>query len=155
MPTDFPIRWLRGVLLSILLFSFYTRAAPIAKRVISQIGDTGVFCNLNPGWSDVATFFLTNYLIHIFTVKSDPGNGDFYTYLFAGLSVIFPYAGVLRACRKIEQAAVLDKKGQLDWAARAGALCVVARTKGWKTTSDPFWCLTKEDSPPLRYILSF
>lgn len=102
----------------------------------------------------MSLFFLINFVIHVFTVKPDPGNRGFYSCLVAFLALIFPYTGVVRACRTIERAAVLDKlrrgRGELNCAARAGALCVVARTKGWRTTSDPFVCLTSVGSPSSR-----
>lgn len=151
MFTEFTIRWLPRAFLAVLLLSLHVKSMPVFKRTFTQVGDTEVFCKDNPGWSDVAAFFITNFVIHVFTVKSDPGNGRFYTFLFAFLSLIFPYNGVLRACRIIEQAPIFGGNGKLGCAARAGALCVVARTKGWKTKEgQSFWCLTKEDSPSLR-----
>lgn len=119
-----------------------------------DIEDDGFLCSRNVGWFQVVLFFLVNFVIHVFTVRPDPGNGNLYFFLVALLALIFPYTGVLRACRTIERVAALEKirkgRGDLHCAARAGALCVIARTKGWKTTSDPFTCLTSVDSPSPR-----
>lgn len=155
MSTNFTLRWFLGVPLLILLLSPHVWSAPpISKDEIENINRFSKFCDGTPGWSEVALFFLVNYVIHIFTVRPDPGNGGLYYFLVTLLALIFPYTGVLRACRTIERVAALDKirkgRGDLDCAARAGALCVIARTKGWRTTSDPFTCLTSVDAPSQR-----
>lgn len=154
MPTNFTLRWLLGVSLLILLLSPYVGSTPIDKRQVMEIEDDNFLCRQTLGWFQVVLFFLVNFVIHVFTVRPDPGNGNLYFFLVALLALIFPYTGVLRACRTIERVAALDKirkgRGDLHCAARAGALCVIARTKGWKTTSDPFTCLTSVDSPSPR-----
>lgn len=154
MPTNFTLRWLLGVSLLILLLSPYVGSTPIEKRQNVEIDESGFLCRRNVGWFQVVLFFLVNFVIHVFTVRPDPGNGNLYFFLVALLALIFPYTGVLRACRTIERVAALEKirkgRGDLHCAARAGALCVIARTKGWKTTSDPFTCLTSVDSPSPR-----
>lgn len=156
MSTNFTLRWLLGVSLLILLLSPYVGSTAIEKRQVKDISikNTSIFCSRNPGWFEVGLFFFVNFVIHVFTVRPDPGNGNIYGFLVAFLALIFPYTGVLRACRTIERLAALEKirkgRGDLHCAARAGALCVIARTKGWKTTSDPFTCLTSVDSPSPR-----
>lgn len=158
MSTKFTPRWLLGVSLLILLLSPYVGSTPVEKRQVKDIDidikDNSIFCTRNRGWFEVGLFFLVNFVIHVFTVRPDPGNGHIYGFLVALLALIFPYTGVLRACRTIERLAALEKirkgRGDLHCAARAGALCVIARTKGWKTTSDPFTCLTSVDSPSPR-----
>lgn len=154
MSFNFALRWFLGVPLLILLLSPHARSTPVAKHGLGHSEKFRDFCDQAPGWTEVVLFFLVNYVIHVFTVRPDPGNGGLYYFLVTFLALIFPYTGVLRACRTIERIAALDKvrkgRGDLRCAARAGALCVIARTKGWKTTSDPFTCLTSVDSPSTR-----
>lgn len=148
------LRWFLGVPLLILLLSPHTRSEPVARHGLGHSEKFKNYCDRAPGWTEVALFFLINFVIHVFTVRPDPGNGGLYYFLATFLALIFPYTGVVRACRTIERIAVVDKirkgRGDLRCAARAGALCVIARTKGWKTTSDPFTCLTSVDSPSTR-----
>ena len=80
---------------------------------------------------DVLKFIATNYLAHAFTVNTAPGYGGFYSLLFSLGSLAFPYIGLVRACRSLGLMTMLEPD-PLQRAARAGALCMVARTKYWK-----------------------
>ena len=95
---------------------------------------------------EVLKFLATNYLAHAFTVNTAPGYGGFYSLLFSVYSLAFPYIGLVTACRSLELVPVL-KRDPLQRAARAGALCMVARTKYWKgpnnngqAPNDKVWC---------------
>ena len=80
---------------------------------------------------EVLKFIATNYLAHAFTVNTPQGYQTLYSILFSLSSLAFPYMGLVTACRSLGQMPVLEPD-ILKRAARAGALCMVARTKYWK-----------------------
>ena len=80
---------------------------------------------------EVVKFIAANYLAHAFTVSTPQGYKTFYSVLFSLSSLAFPYMGLVTACRTLGQMPVLQPD-RLQRAARAGALCMVARTKYWK-----------------------
>ena len=84
---------------------------------------------------DVLKFIATNYVAHAFTVNTVPGYGAFYSLLFSVYSLAFPYIGLVTACRSLE---LMPRCGEdpLKRAAKAGALCMVVRTKYWKGPND-------------------
>ncbi|MCJ1456494.1 hypothetical protein MMC28_006855 [Mycoblastus sanguinarius] len=93
-------------------------------------GDPHLLCTPSR-WTDVATFFLANFVSHAATVKSLPGEpalSQFWTLIFA---LVFPASGVVRGLSAIYQRAVFADT-PLQTAARAQALCVVVRTPWWK-----------------------
>ena len=84
---------------------------------------------------EVLKFIATNYLAHAFTVNVAPGYGGVYSLIFSVASLAFPYIGLVTACRSLELMATLERD-PLQRAAKAGALCMVARTKYWKGPND-------------------
>ena len=82
-------------------------------------------------WTDVAIFFLANYVAHAATIKSLPGESTLATLLVHVAALIFPLAGILRGVRAIRQCAILSDDTPLKTAAKAEALCVVIRTQEW------------------------
>ena len=81
-------------------------------------------------WTDVAIFFLANYVAHAATTKSLPGEPALATLRVLVLALCLPLSGVLRGCRAIGQRAAFSQT-PLESAARARALCIVVRTIGW------------------------
>jgi hypothetical protein len=87
----------------------------------------------------ILQFVVTNYIAHAFTIRFSPGYGPFYTILFSLKALVFPYFGLMTACRALENLALLESD-PLDRAIKAGALCTVARTKEWKPEKgDEIW----------------
>ena len=84
---------------------------------------------------EVLKFIATNYLAHAFTVSTAPGYGGAYSLIFSLGSLAFPYNGLVTACRSLELMPALERD-PLQRAAKAGALCMVARTKYWKGPKD-------------------
>jgi uncharacterized membrane protein len=93
----------------------------------------------------------TNYIAHAFTINNAAGYGSSYAIMFGFASLFFPYIGLVTACRSLEQMAILEKD-PLKRAARAGALCMVVRTKYWepKLGEKKVWCWQKK-----RYVNQF
>jgi hypothetical protein len=90
------------------------------------------FC-VPPKWTNIATFFLTNYVSHAVTVKSLPGEPPVPSLLAILLTLFIPGSGVARAVSAIHQRAVFCSD-PLTTATRAEALCMVVRTEGWEST---------------------
>lgn len=83
-------------------------------------------------WTDILSFFLLNIVVHAATVPPSPGSAFFETAEHIIWSLFTPYYGAVRAVRIISHASIWAST-PLQRALRAEALCVVARTKDWKT----------------------
>jgi hypothetical protein len=82
-------------------------------------------------WSDLFIFFGTNYFAHAFTVKQLPGE-ELGQYIFAVLAAVFyPYCGLPRGIESFIRRAIFFRSSELQTACRAGALCLVVRSKSW------------------------
>ena len=92
-------------------------------------GDDSIICT-PISWTDIATFFLGNYLSHVATVRSAPGESLPETILTAVSAFFFPGAGVVKGIDAILRFAAFEKD-PLAKAARAGALCMVIRSDTW------------------------
>ncbi len=96
----------------------------------SDHGTSGLLCTPNR-WTDIVIFYLANYAAHAATTRSLPGE---YTYQFAIVvitALFFPAAGAYRGILGITSLAIFGKT-DLEKAARAGALCMVVRTRSWE-----------------------
>jgi hypothetical protein len=82
-------------------------------------------------WLDVLMFMFINYVLHAITVKSLPGETASATAFYHCISLLFPFTGAWRGLRGIKLAAIFGED-DLHRAARAGALCIVARSSNWK-----------------------
>lgn len=103
--------------------------------------EPGLYCR-KAAVQDILLFFLLNYVTHAFTLKSFPGDGAIYSVSLSILSLLFPYAGILKAWDSI-RSGTIKKKPDLERAREAGALCVVGRDYGWKPKSEGgerIWC---------------
>ena len=96
----------------------------------SNHGNQKLLCTPSK-WTDIATFFLANFVAHAATVKSLPGESKWSASLALILALLFPASGVYRGIIAIRQRAVLADT-PLKTAARAGALCMVVRTSKWR-----------------------
>jgi hypothetical protein len=85
-----------------------------------------LFCT-PPKWYDIALFFFGNYVAHAVTVISASGEPWHETLEIALMALLFPISGVTRALPAIIHRAAAERD-PVARAARAGALCMVART---------------------------
>jgi hypothetical protein len=114
-------------------------AAPIVQNVTGTVLSSTNIARSKIIW-DILKYIGTNYIAHAFTINTAAGYGSLYATTFGLTSLFFPYIGLSAACRSLEQMAILEKD-PLKRAARAGALCMVVRTKYWKPRSeDKVWC---------------
>lgn len=93
-------------------------------------------------WTDVAIFFLANYVAHAATIKSLPGEPTLATLIVHVAALMFPLAGILRGVRAIRQCAILADT-PLKTAAKAEALCVVIRTPEWLPQRGDVVCVSE------------
>ncbi|MCJ1431033.1 hypothetical protein MMC27_000383 [Xylographa pallens] len=102
----------------------------IAPQGTNDHGDPHLLCTPSQ-WSDVATFFLANYVAHAATVKFVPGESTISTALAVIWALFFPTSGTMRGLKAIWQRAVFSGSA-IDKASRAGALCMVVRAHDWE-----------------------
>jgi hypothetical protein len=77
-------------------------------------------------WKTIIPFYLADYLAHVVTVKSIPGESAVSSALALFFALMFPSLGLNRGLEAIAQCAIRGKT-PLEKACRAGALAVVAR----------------------------
>ena len=118
---------------SSILLQSSPRPAIVRKRLVTMaptIGNPtrpsrcqvkGDVCCRSADWTDVAKFFIANYLTHAFTVVATPGARKRSTICFMVLALFTPFVGVCRALIVIARCA-LWSKGDLRKAHKAGAL---------------------------------
>ncbi len=80
--------------------------------------------------SDYFVFYFGNYFAHVATVQTYPGESGHSTLKALALALVLPAAGVMRGLTTIIRCAIRQKT-PLQTAARAGALCMVVRSKDW------------------------
>lgn len=96
----------------------------------SNHGDQHLLCTPQRA-SAVAAFFLGNYLAHVITVKSVPGQPLIPTVLDLAFTLFLPVYGVARGLSSILKVAIRGKT-PLETALRSDALCEVVRTMHWR-----------------------
>jgi hypothetical protein len=97
-------------------------------------GDENLLCFLTK-WSDIAVFFLANYVAHATMVKSIPGELTITAFVTALIALLFPVSGVERGMRAILEHAIIYYD-LLEAALKAGILGVVVRTDEWSSQAD-------------------
>ncbi|KAJ5832209.1 pogo transposable element [Penicillium riverlandense] len=85
-------------------------------------------------WTDVATFFLGNYISHAATVIAFPGEPWHVVTLNMLLAILFPGMGAARGLLAIIRHAALCKD-PIQRALRSRAMCMVVRSKEWRPSS--------------------
>ncbi|XTI95412.1 hypothetical protein V2W45_1446273, partial [Cenococcum geophilum] len=90
-------------------------------------GDTNFRCT-----SNIAIFYITNYFAHCATVKMMPGESAISSFVNAVMVFFFPTFGIMRAVSAIVRHARFTRKDEVWIATRAGALCMLVRSRHWK-----------------------
>jgi hypothetical protein len=81
-------------------------------------------------WIDYIMFYVGNYIAHVATVKSFPGESVFSIFIAMIAALFFPTSGIVRGLAAIIKLSIIEPD-PLQAAARAGALCMVVRSKTW------------------------
>ena len=102
--------------------------APTIGNLTSPLGCQvkGDVCCRPADWTDVAKFFIANYLTHAFTVVATPGALKRDTAFFMVWALFMPFAGVGRAFGVIARCAYWSKD-DLHKAHKAGALYTLVK----------------------------
>jgi hypothetical protein len=93
----------------------------------SDHGDPKLLC-LPTKWTDLAIFFIGNYIAHAATVLQTPGSSHHDSMMAAFVALLFPPSGMLKGLMGIMIGSTFGKT-DLEIAARAGALCMVISTE--------------------------
>ncbi len=108
-------------------------------------GNPNLLC-IPTRWTDIAVFFLANYVAHAATIKPLPGEPAQITLRVLLSALCLPVSGVMRGVKAIRQRAVFCST-PLETAAKAGALCVVVRTAEWVPQRGYVACMSGFHSP--------
>jgi hypothetical protein len=139
MPTSFlngNMSLLRFVL-SLCVVAYTVTASPLQNITLplpagtSNHGTPGLLCTPTK-WTDIALFFLFNYVAHAATVLTRPGERSDDSIASVVGCLLFPVLGLYRGLEAIFSGAVFVKNDDLRKAARSGALCMVVRGNDWR-----------------------
>lgn len=93
-------------------------------------GNPNLLCTRST-WSNLATFFLANYIAHAATVKIDPGLPVLRAFWSVLMALILPTFGAYKGLDAVRRCAIFGGS-PLQKAKKAGALCEVVRNRHWK-----------------------
>ncbi|KAJ6440276.1 hypothetical protein O9K51_06066 [Purpureocillium lavendulum] len=102
-------------------------ACPIQVPGYTHNGDCSLLCKPST-WKDIIVFFLGNYGAHVATIFTRPGQSTLAWGFSLLLALCFPGAGVLTGLQAITSRALFAPT-ELTRAVRAGALCIVVKTR--------------------------
>lgn len=94
----------------------------------SNHGNPKLLC-LQGKWYDEVVCFALNYFSHAATVKSLPGEQLSDTVLDILSALLYPFSGIHRGIERMFRRAAWFSESDLESVARAGALCIVVRTR--------------------------
>ncbi|KAL7271368.1 hypothetical protein RUND412_005880 [Rhizina undulata] len=92
----------------------------------------GTTCLTPAPWSQILSFFLTNYIARIATFKKTSGYEGYRDYVKTGVSLFVPFLGISQAAATIARGSRFLGKDELGRALHAGTLVVVERDETWK-----------------------
>ncbi|PWW80182.1 hypothetical protein C7212DRAFT_361155 [Tuber magnatum] len=101
-------------------------------------------------WTQILSFFLTNYIARIATFKKTSGYKGSRDHVRTAISLFVPFYGISQAAETVARGARFLGRDQLGGALHAGALCVVQRLESWRPTDGGIvsGCIIKP--PPSR-----
>lgn len=121
----------------VLLLLPTTQARPVYPRGappnVEVVGDR--VCLHPAPWTQILSFFLTNYIARIATFKKTSGYKGSRDYLRTAVSLFVPFYGISQAAETIARGARFLGRDELGGALHAGALCVLQRNETWRPTS--------------------
>lgn len=101
-------------------------------------------------WTQILSFFLTNYIARIATFKKTSGYAGSRDHLRTVVSLFVPFYGISQAAETIARGARFLGKDELGGALYAGALCVVHRLETWRPRNGDVICGCIIEPPPSR-----
>ena len=125
-----PVRLLFSLLLSLLLP--LAAALPLlARQAVDTALRTSPFCLRPAPWNQIFTFFLTNYVARIATIKKESGSRGQRGYITAAQSLFVPFIGISTAANTISRGSRFFGHDDVDRALLAEALCAIVRDDDW------------------------
>ncbi|KAI5790477.1 hypothetical protein FPQ18DRAFT_293454 [Pyronema domesticum] len=125
MPTLLDLVALLGLLPIVNSLPLIARAAKLVPTV------TGVCIRPSP-WTQILSFFITNYVARIATYKKEAGYEGLWDYLDITVSLFVPWLGIDPAVDTIARGSRFLGKTEVDRALLARALTIVIREEGWR-----------------------
>lgn len=116
----------------LIFFISFVHAAPASINntdISSILFCENRLCCRSSKWTDYLTFYVFNYLAHVGTTRTRPGQSTLGSLLIMMAALLVPMSGALRGVRAITSKAMFAIT-DLQTAARAGALCMVIHVPG-------------------------
>lgn len=137
LPTSFPLRTATTTaatsLLLLGLLPYIASAIPLLPTGQDRINaDSKHVCIRPAPWTQIFSFFLTNYIARIATFKKTSGYEGSRDYLRTAVSLFVPFFGISQAASTIARGSRFLGKDELGRALHAGTLCVVQRKQSWR-----------------------
>lgn len=137
LPASFPLRITSTAattsLLLLGLLPYIASAIPLLPAGQSRIeSDSEHVCIRPAPWTQIFSFFLTNYIARIATFKKTSGYEGSRDYLRTAVSLFVPFFGISQAASTIARGSRFLGKDELGRALHAGTLCVVQRKQSWR-----------------------
>ncbi|CUS09781.1 unnamed protein product [Tuber aestivum] len=123
----------------------------IARATRKEVTVTRERVCLRPApWTQILSFFLTNYIARIATFKKTSGYKGSRDHVRTAISLFVPFYGISQAAETIARGARFLGRDELGGALHAGALCVVQRLENWRPRNGDtvYGCVIKP--PPSR-----
>ncbi|KAL3459178.1 hypothetical protein BJX64DRAFT_291431 [Aspergillus heterothallicus] len=100
-----------------------------------------------PEWYEFIIFFFANYVAHVATLVSVPGQGTRETINVAINALLIPSSGIGRAVDIFFRHPIFRRGDQLKKAAAAGALCMVVRVRPESGDTERFPIILEKNYP--------
>ncbi|KAG0126994.1 hypothetical protein HOY82DRAFT_568935 [Tuber indicum] len=101
-------------------------------------------------WTQILSFFLTNYIARIATFKKTSGYKGSRDHIRTAISLFVPFYGISQAAETIARGARFLGRDELGGALHAKALCVVQRLESWRPRNGNIVCGCIIEPPPSR-----
>ncbi|KAG0644213.1 hypothetical protein HOY80DRAFT_1013714 [Tuber brumale] len=101
-------------------------------------------------WTQILSFFLTNYIARIATFKKTSGYKGSRDHIRTAISLFVPFYGISQAAETIARGARFLGRDELGGALHAGALCVVQRLETWRPWDGDTVCGCIIEPPPSK-----
>jgi hypothetical protein len=118
-------------LLLLLLPLALTSPTPLLARATQVVATATGYCFKPAPWTQILSFFLTNYIARVATFKKTSGYEGFRDYTETAMSLFVPFVGISQAAATIARGSRFLGHDDVERALLAEALCVIVREGGW------------------------
>jgi hypothetical protein len=103
-----------------------------AAKTVALVPTGTAICIQPSPWTQILSFFITNYVARIATYKKEAGYEGLWDYLDITVSLFVPWLGIDPAVDTIARGSRFLGKTEVDRALLARALTIVIREEGWR-----------------------